>query len=346
MDAQTVRLHPNLNLQWISPDGWLASRGYEIWYSRGEGQAWARLCRIKTGLTAWCSNNPAVSQVGRLGIHNLIRLASGAILCAADGVLYRSAGIGAEFTPQFSGFSGRRPLRMGICQDGLGRVYLGEYFMNRERKEVRLWRSDDDGLNWFPVHIWAAGEIRHVHFVQADPFEQKIWLGTGDDDRECWISCSSDGGASFQTAGGGSQLWRAGSLMFSREAVYWATDIGFDHNKQPNFIVRFDRKTGSLWKVWQTPGPAYYSACLADGTHVTGTCVEQPNPQNDVFLHLLWTKDWEHWNDLRLWPKIWLPPIAGPATITFPLSAAPASQLYFNVYLTRRNHGALFKLVL
>ena len=343
---QLQQVHPNLTIQWASNDHYFATRGYEIFFSGDEGKSWQSKGKIRRGILSSAAANPLIAQVGRLGIQSLLQLASKSILCIADGVLYRTDSIEYNFTSVFSEFTGRRPMRMGVCQDNLGRIFFGEYFFNREQKDVHLWRSDDDGFSWFPVQTWRSGKIRHIHFVQFDPYEQVIWVGTGDEDHECQVMYSDDGGENFTVVGIGSQLWRAGSLVFTPQAIYWGTDIGIDHNDQPNKIIRFDRATGKIDIVQPAPGPAYYSVQLKDGTVVIGTCVEQPNANNDEYIHILWSKDLNHWNDLPLYKKIKLPNIFGPAVIAFPLSDAPLNSLVFNLYLTRKFNGSLLQISL
>ncbi len=302
------------------------------------------MCKIRSGLIPYCSTVPIISQAGRLGIHSLLRLASGTIVCIADGKVYRSDDGGASFSNVFAEFTGRRPLRMGVCQDNLGRVYLGEYFFNRQKEAVRLWRSDDEALSWVTAHTWPVASIRHIHFVQFDPYGQSVWLGTGDEDNESQICVSTDGGQSFDTVGRGTQLWRAGSVLFTSEAVYWGTDIGIDHNNQLNYIMKYDRKTGQASQIRPIPGPTYYCTELLDGTLVIGTCVEQVNNLNGSSPSLLWSKDLKKWEELELWPKLKLPNVIGPATITFPLRDKPLKSLVFNANLTQKFNGALFEL--
>jgi hypothetical protein len=345
-EKQVQLIHHKLTLQWVSATGWFATRGYEVWYSNDSGKSWIIKGKLNTGFKSWFSKYPLIAQAGRMGIQNLIQLNSGTVLCVADGVVLRSVDKGTTFLPYFSDFSGSRPLRTGLCQDNFGRIYLGEYFSNRDKDVVRLWRSDDDAVNWFPVYIWPSGEIRHIHFVQYDPYSQKIWLGTGDEDEECRIYNSLDGGVSFHTVGAGTQLWRAGSLLFTSDAIYWGTDIGIDHNDQPNHIMRLDRKTGTIDKIKQIYGPAYYSCQLTSGALVIGSCVEQANHHNDWNVHLLWTKDQDKWYDLRLWPKIMAPKIFGPATISFPLCDSPINYLMFNVNFTKKYNGSLLEIKL
>jgi photosystem II stability/assembly factor-like uncharacterized protein len=202
-DGRLRMLNRRLTLHWISPDGWFASRGYEVWHSTSEGRSWVRQGALKNNLVSRLVLHPFIAQASRRGIQNLIQLSSGLILCIADGVLYRSTDLGRSFSAAFSGFQGRRPLRMGISQDSSGRVFLGEYLVNPERKAIQLWRSDDDALSWYPVYTWPDRSIAHIHFAQFDPYEQALWVGTGDGDSECQLLRSSDGGTSFEVVGAG-----------------------------------------------------------------------------------------------------------------------------------------------
>jgi hypothetical protein len=341
-----VLRHRNLRLHWASARGWFASRGYSVWSSSDEGTSWTRKCALRTGWAGWCSRYPFLAAAGRLGIHNLICLSSGALICVADGVLFRSTDQGTTFVPAFSGFRGRRPLRMGICQDASGRLYLGEYWANRERDAVQLFSSDDDGMTWYPRYTWASGTTRHIHFVQFDPHEGLIWLGTGDNDMECRLLCSRNGGESFESVGEGAQIWRAVSVMFTPEAVFWATDIGRDHDSQPNYLVRWDRSTHLLSRLMQIDAPAYYSTQTADGRLAVGTAVEGGKNETDGYLRLYWSENHCTWQSIRLWPRWPAPGIFGPATIQFPAGDATLSRLLFGVsFVASANDGSLFEAV-
>jgi len=332
----------NLMLHWVSSGRWVASRGYEVWQSDDSGLSWSKRGTLRTGWANWVSRYPFAAQVGRLGVQNLICLSSGTLLGVADGVLYRCAE-NAGFVPVFSEFRGRRPLRSGICQDHLGQIYLAEYWLNQERGAVRLWKSNDDGMSWSPVYTWPAGTIRHIHFVQFDPYEETVWVGTGDDDSECQIAYSRDGGASFEAIGSGSQIWRAVSVLFTPQAVYWGTDIELYSDDQPNYVVRWERSSNRLQKVLRTDGPAYYSAQTQDAL-VVGTAVEVPWNRESKYVHLYWSKDHRVWHSARLWRKWPLPGVCGPATITFPSSPGPLPCLLLNANLVlSRHNGSLFE---
>ncbi len=70
------------------------------------------------------------------------------------------------------------------------------------------------------------------------------------------------------------QIWRAVSVMFTPEAIFWGTDIGIDRDDQPNYLVRWDRSTGLLSKLIPIDGPAYYSARSTQGIAAVATAVE------------------------------------------------------------------------
>jgi hypothetical protein len=337
--------HRNLILHWVGANNWYASRGYEIWRSADQGESWTNASVLKHDWKRWAARFPLLAQIGRLGIQNMIGLADEALLCVADGVLYRSIDQGTTFDPVLTSFHGRRPLRKGICLDQAGRIYLGEYWVNNEREAVRLWRSDDAGESWQIAHQWPPGTIRHLHFVQFDPVAQALWVGTGDDDSECHIAYSRDGGDTFTPIGQGSQLWRAVSLMFTPDALYWGMDAGVDAEDQINYLVRWDRRTQKLESLQEIAGPAYYSTQLADDILVLGTAVEGGRNEKDKRTHLYWSVNGDEWHDIQLWPKWPAPEILGHAILTFPLSEKPLKRLLLNGHFIRSwNNGALFEI--
>ncbi|HID54379.1 MAG TPA: hypothetical protein EYP41_20370 [Anaerolineae bacterium] len=336
----------NLMLHWISADDWYASRGYKLWRSSDQGKTWVGVADLQHKWAQGAARLPLAAQIGRLGIHNFLGLTTDVSLCIADGVVWRSVDRGMTFAPLFSEFHGRRPLRHGFCLDGDGRVYLGEYWVNEAREAVRLWRSEDNGASWQVVHEWPAGAIRHIHFVQFDRVSQLLWVGTGDYDAECAIAYSADGGITFQTIGQGSQLWRAVSLLFMPEALFWGTDAGIDAGDQENYLVRWDRATQSLRKIQTIDGPAYYSTQLADGTLALGTAVEGGRNEKDGRVHLYWSKDGNVWQNISLWKKWPLPERFGHAILTFPQGDTAPSRLFFNAHFVwSRDNNALFEMI-
>lgn len=65
---------------------------------------------------------------------------------------------------------------------------------------------------------------RHIHVLTVDPFTGWIFVGTGDTDLESAIYISKDQGQTFEALGGGSQVWRTLSFIFTPTHILWNTD--------------------------------------------------------------------------------------------------------------------------
>lgn len=65
---------------------------------------------------------------------------------------------------------------------------------------------------------------RHIHVLTVDPFTGWLFVGTGDTDLESAIYVSKDDGQSFTRIGGGSQVWRTLSFVFTDNYILWNTD--------------------------------------------------------------------------------------------------------------------------
>lgn len=77
---------------------------------------------------------------------------------------------------------------------------------------------------------------RHIHVLMKDPYTGDLYLGTGDTDRESNIYRSTDDGETFQLLGGGSQVWRTLSFIFTENSVFWNTD-----SHEPQYLTRIFR---------------------------------------------------------------------------------------------------------
>ena len=159
---------------------------------------------------------------------------------------------------------GRGVRAVGIINKPDGTVFLGEYFRNRDRGDVRLYRSDDGGKTWETAHTFEAGQIKHIHAVQWDPYTDTIWVSTGDKDPECRIVWTRDGGKTLHTIGEGSQTWRSCMVAFTRDAIIWGSDT-----TPPNSgVFRWDRKTGAVTRLATLRGSSWFATRLAGGTLV------------------------------------------------------------------------------
>jgi len=162
----------------------------------------------------------------------------------------------------------------GVRNDGLvrlrdGTILLGEYFMNKDRTNVHIYSSKDNGRTWQVVYDFKPGKIRHIHAIQQDPYTGKIWICTGDLNRESMIAWSSDGARTLNTIGQGSQIWRVTQLVFTKDALFWGTDTGSAEVSRG--IYRWDRITHKLTQLVEVPKEMFYATRLAEGTIIMST---------------------------------------------------------------------------
>ncbi len=205
---------------------------------------------------------------------------------------------------------GNKPASRAICQVPDGSILYGEYLLNKDRQiPVALYRTENPISGFKKIFEFPAGEIRHIHFVQWDPFESCLWMGTGDANAECQLFKSTDIGNSWTRIGGGTQDWRAVSVIFTEESLFWGTDAGSDAGRTPNFIVRLNRVTQAISLVQRIQGPCHGAGALCDGTLFISTGVEGGGNEVDTAAHLWASRDGEKWHECyarskKMWPHI------------------------------------------
>lgn len=258
-------------------------------------------------LLAWSRPQDWLTMAARLGVHQATQLPSGTLLVGVSGRLLRRERQGWWQTAlRYDGF--RKPTRAGLLVDRQGRAWVAQYAMNRDRSQpIRLWRSENDGKEFAAVRTFGPGEVRHIHFIQQDPIDGALWLGTGDRDSESAIWRSPDG-QDWQQVGGGSQLWRAMGLGFTPDAVVWGTDAGLDAPHFDNALVRWSRASGELTVEQSVQGPVHSVATLPDGRVAASTGCEGGGNERDNRVHLWLRETGGTWRELASWRKGPQPP--------------------------------------
>ena len=259
------------------------------------------------------------SQLLRIGIHHLLPLRGGNLLVVAKRNVYVVDGDG-RVVSRWNGFQGNKPGHQGVCVTPEGTVFFAEYLLNPNRdKEIRLWRSVDEGMSWQVVKTWPAGDVRHLHFVKWDEYEKCLWLGTGDygeNGAENRLYRSGDNGESWELIGQYSQDWRAIGVCFTPDALLWGTDAG----SCPDDVhfIRMDRKTRKISVIADLEGPCHGCASYADGRAFFSTGVEGGENEKDRYAHLKEYKNGELVEVLKLKKDIW-PEVLQIGCMHFPL---------------------------
>jgi hypothetical protein len=289
---------PGLVIQHIGKDGTVwSTRGFYV-YKSSDGIKFKMAFKVPSGgLINWMGHSRYLRELSDYyEICEVFPLRSGTILAFSGGNIWRSTGGGNDFRQvhslrHFGIKKGRGVLPQGITEDLQGAFYYGEYFRNSERNSVFVYRSMDDGKNWKVVYRFNPGEIRHIHSLQVDPYTNALWIATGDDDHEPMIGYSRNQGETFHKVGSGSQKWRAVSLLFTQEAVFWGTDSSL----YQNWIYRWDRKIGEAKPVCKVDGPIFYSTKLQDGTLIMGRTVEGEKGEWDDMVSIWVSQDGKQW---------------------------------------------------
>ncbi len=298
---EDLRAHKSRDLiiQFANGDTLWANRGYTFYKSADEGRTFKKYFRIPIPLTSisFFGNSDLLrNQFRTQDISELKILKSGTFIIFAGGYIFRSSDGGNSFDKvgslrYFGMGEGRGVLPQGIAEDKNGNIYFGEYLRKQGDFEVTIYKSTDDGLSWEPFYSFPPGKIRHIHAVQYDPYGEKIWVATGDRDHESKIGYFRLGSNDFTVVFSGSQKYRAVSLQFSENFIYW----GMDAPSVESFIYRMNRYNQKDEKLKSIGNPAYYSYKTKDGLMLLGTVVEHIRVSGDPYVKIFMSQNGIKW---------------------------------------------------
>jgi len=191
--------------------------------------AWSPVARFRPTLRRRITVvNRLTSRLFRDGFHALAVLSTGGIVGAVAGAIVSLLPGESEFSVTHPIHRGTRPLHVTAVPGG--RVYWGEYLDNAARSEVHIYASADDGLTWDVAYTFPKGAIRHVHNIVHDPWEDCLWVLTGDYGDECRILRAARDFSQLDTVLQGNQQVRAVALVPMPEGLYFASDTPLESN--------------------------------------------------------------------------------------------------------------------
>ncbi|HZQ93705.1 MAG TPA: hypothetical protein VFA67_01770 [Candidatus Sulfotelmatobacter sp.] len=259
------------------------------WQSAGEFHPpWSRRLSVANRFTA---------RLMRDGLHALAVLPSGALVAAVPGAVIARNAQDPEFRRTFTVTRGTRPLHIAAVPGG--KVFWGEYWDNPSRQEVHIYASADGGLTWSVAHIFPKGAVRHVHNIVHDPWQNCLWVLTGDYGDECRILRASCDFSSVEVALQGNQQARAVAAVPTEAGLYFASDTPLEQN----FIYLLDRK-GALSRLAPINGSSIYG-CRVSNRLFFSTMVEPSDVNRDRTVRVYGSKpdDPEHWDSPLSWQK-------------------------------------------
>jgi hypothetical protein len=268
-----------LVLQQESSDVVWATQGYDIYRSRGGGP-FERVFRVRPPFgEPWGGYLSGLRRhFGYQELTEIVPLHDDLLLAFAGGAVYRIDLALQEqelvLTLRYFGRGKGRGVMSRIAVDDQGRIFFGEYMSLYHPHTTRLWRSEDEGRTWSTAYELTGADAGHVHGVEWDPYGRALWMMTGDNAAESRLGLSTDGGTHFTWVGVNDERFRACSLIFTVDAVLWATDTW------DNRLLRWNRTSGAIDDLGPLPSESLYAQQL-DGS---SALVSQSNWDASVLL--------------------------------------------------------------
>jgi hypothetical protein len=280
-----------------------ASRGYQLLRATIQAPSasvtWQPVATFRPALRRRVSViNRLTARLFRDGFHALAVLSSGGLIAAVPGAIVALRPGETEFRSTHTILRGTRPLHITAIPGGP--IYWGEYFDNPARDETHIYASTDAGLTWSVAYTFPKGAIRHIHNIIHDPWEDCLWVLTGDYGDECRILRATCDFSRVEAVLQGQQQARAVAAIPTEDGLYFASDTPLE----PNYIYRLDREE-SLLQVVPISSSSIYGCRV--GSRVFFSTMVEPSEVNrdrhvrvygghggsaqDWHLLLAWQKD-------------------------------------------------------
>ena len=297
------------------------AKGRNIFYSRDFGQSWELWYSFSSGigsfLLAWW---PLTARLLRKGVHHLFfdNLVAVAVMDKQTFFFEDD-----RSTVALGMLQGSRPLT--LCARN-NMFYYGEYRSNPERSPVHVWRLKEGEEKWHPA--WRFEGIRHVHGVFHDPYENSIWVTTGDLDHEAGIWRTDDGFEMLEKVAGGSQKFRAVQLLFTEDHVYFGSDAPDDKN----YIFRMGREGKNVEELAKVGGSVFYGCKVAN--HLFFSTAVEPSRVNTTRYAEVWgSADGSNWQVIQRFKKdIWPMKYFQYGQVLFPAGPGDGENLWFTPF--------------
>ena len=294
-----VARFPGLRALAWSGDVLYGSRGYEVlrariqdpqqihWEPVGDFRPeWKRNLSVRFRLT---------SRLLRDGFHALAVLPSGGLVGAVPGAIVTLRPGEERFRITHKITRGTRPLHITAVPSGA--IYFGEYFDNAARDEVHIYASTDGASSWSVVYTFPKAAIRHVHNIVFDPWQNCLWILTGDYGDECRIVRASCDFRRVETVLRGNQQARAVAFVPTEDGLYFSSDTPLEQN----YIYKLDRK-GVVSQLAPIASSSIYGSRV--GAQVFFSTMVEPSEVNrDANVRIYAAHLFGKWNSILSWKK-------------------------------------------
>jgi hypothetical protein len=268
----------------------LISKGSSVWVvdeNRNEQVAWYKP-EFHYRILYWFA---LIRRVLRLGFHALYLIDQSRWL----GILRKRFVIREPGANKFEEVhkirNGSRPLN--ICLTPEHHCYYGEYFSNEGRGEVCIYGSKN-GKNWEKVYEFPEKTIRHIHGIFWDSYRKGMWVLTGDSDEESGLWFTEDNFRSLNLVKGGSQQFRAVSVIPKQNGLILPTDTPLEKN----YIQFYDLKKDKIIRLKEIEGSAFHAENYGDFDMVS-TIIEPSSVNNTKYVCVYASNDGYNWKCIQ-----------------------------------------------
>jgi hypothetical protein len=293
-----VAAFPRLRALAWHDDVLYASRGYTLLRARIHSGSidWQYVARYHPFWWRSLSSSSRLAyRLFRDGFHALAVLSSGHLIAAVPGAIITLAPGETEFRVSHEMQRGTRPLHIAVTPGD--QVFWGEYFHNPDRDEVQIYVSTDRGTTWDVIYTFPKGAVRHVHNIVYEPWEDCLWVATGDNGSECRILRASRDFKCVDVVLSGNQQARAVALVPAQDGLYFSSDTPLE----PNHVYRLDRR-GNLAQLARLNSSSIYG-CRVGQAMFFSTMVEPSTVNLDRTVCVYGTLDGVQWQRPLEWEK-------------------------------------------
>jgi len=261
-----------------------AAQGNKILQSDDAGKNWFLFAEIDNSIIySLCSKFRLSARLLRVHIDYLVPLEDRVIVFGFKKIFVFDMQ-GRQISVQ--SVIGSKPLSICRVNDI---IFYGEYRSNPERSNVNIFSSDDCGRTWSSV--WEFSGVRHVHGVYFDPYDDVIWVTTGDSDVESAIWCTTNRFKTLEKIIFGSQKTRAVQLLFDKQFVYYGSDAPGERN----YIYRINKNTHVLERL-ESVGNSVFFGCKVGSSLFFSTAVEPSDVNRSCYVEIWCSLNGFDWN--------------------------------------------------
>lgn len=314
----------NFVILFVSTEFSIVAKGYSLFYyypDTGEQKYFSRLNDPKNAL---CAKMRLLRRLLRAEIRCLYHFQNDIWMCIAKKGIFKYHPDNQLFEKCCEIEKGSRP--MCLCQSNDGTIYYGEYCHNPARKPMRIFQSRDNGDSWSVAYTFVNGVINHIHGIFQDPFSEKVWVATGDEDSACIFGYTEDGFKTFVRCFEGNQKYRVCHPLFTVDEIIFATDSPLEQN----YIRSINRVTGVVKDICAIQGSGIYGA-QSGNLMMISTTVEPSIINLDNCSHVWYSFDGHEWKELSSYKKdCWNQTYFQFGSIRFPIFEGPVSCIAYN----------------